>query len=83
MNGGMGGMSMWGMEFGGPWMIVVWIFVIAAIVLVVKWIAGGHGRDGALSRSPSDILRERYARGEIGREEYERMRRDLGGQDRA
>lgn len=32
-------------------------------------------------RTARDILRERYARGEISREEYERMRADLGGPD--
>ena len=56
-------------------MVLGWVLVIAAIVAAVWWLTQ-YGRptprNGAL-----DILRERYARGEISREEYESRRRDL------
>jgi putative membrane protein len=57
-------------------MLVFWGLVIAALVLAVRWLLTADrrpGRDTAL-----EILRERYARGEIGREEFEARRRDLG-----
>jgi putative membrane protein len=56
-------------------MLVFWALVIAAIVVGIRWItrAGrGVGGDRALA-----ILRERYARGEIDREEFEARKRDL------
>jgi len=81
MGGGFGG---FGMGLGGPLMILFWILVIAAVVAVVAGLArqlpgrggarGGDGDDRAL-----EILRERYARGEIDHDEFERQRRDLDG----
>jgi putative membrane protein len=56
-------------------MLLFWGAVIAAIVVGIRWLAGQGRpvrRDAAL-----DILRERYARGEINREEYEQRKRDL------
>ena len=71
---------MWGMW--GAWglgmmlmMLVFWAVVIVGIVLAIRWVLA-QGRvsdeDSALA-----ILRERYARGEINREEFEPRRRDL------
>ncbi|HXH84480.1 MAG TPA: SHOCT domain-containing protein [Candidatus Tectomicrobia bacterium] len=57
-------------------MLVFWGLVIAGLVLGVRWLAGqarGSGRDEAL-----EILRQRYARGEIDKQEFETRRRDLG-----
>ena len=57
-------------------MLVFWGLVIAGLVLGVRWLAGqrrGAPRDEAL-----EILRQRYARGEIGKEEFETRKRDLG-----
>ncbi|HXF96280.1 MAG TPA: SHOCT domain-containing protein [Gemmatimonadales bacterium] len=56
-------------------MLLFWGLVIAALVLAVRWLLTADrrpGRDTAL-----EILRERYARGEINREEFEARRRDL------
>ena len=66
---------MWGMSGMMGFMVLAWVVVIAAILVGVWWIvrnARPTSRSGAL-----DILRERYARGEISREEYESRRRDL------
>ncbi len=72
----------YGMIFGPLIMILVLAVVIAAVILVVRW-AGGPW-PGATpphhappNRTPLDILKERYARGEIDREEYMRRRADL------
>jgi putative membrane protein len=68
----------YGMIFGPLIMILVLALVIAAIVVLIRW-AGGQWPGGAhdQGRSPLDILKERYARGEIDREEYTRRRAEL------
>jgi putative membrane protein len=76
--GGSGYGMGFGMGFGG---IFMWIFWIVLIPLVV-WAASvliGKRDDGGNSRGKAalDILQERYAKGEIGREEYEQKRKDL------
>jgi putative membrane protein len=56
-------------------MFLFWALVICGIVFGIRWLArqgGEHRSDRAL-----EILRERYARGEIGREEFEARRHDL------
>ncbi len=59
-------------------MIVVLVLVIAAVVLVVRRF-GGSGQDGAPpARKALEILKERFARGEIDKEEFEERRRVLG-----
>jgi putative membrane protein len=66
---------MWGMSGMMVFMVLGWLVVIAAVVAGVLWLVRNvrpGSRNGAL-----DILRERYARGEISREEYESRRRDL------
>jgi putative membrane protein len=64
--------------FGWLIMIVFWVIVIAAIVLVVRWLMSSprYESDGTENKALS-ILDERYARGEIDREEYEQKRKDL------
>ena len=72
MAGGMG----WG--FGGLYMILLWVVIIVAIVVLVRWIFGGSARtDMPSSKSALEVLKERYARGEIGREEFEQKKREL------
>ncbi len=77
----------WGFYgFGGFWWwwIVVatfWVLIIAGVVWLIVWLTrqGRAAAGGPERPTPLDILRERYARGEITREEYERMRRDIEG----
>lgn len=68
---------MWGfgMWLGGLAMLVFWGALIVGAVLVVRLLGGLPGRDGRTS--PLDILKRRYASGEITREQYEQMRKDL------
>jgi putative membrane protein len=59
-------------------MILFWIAVIVGVVVLVKWLLDqSSSGKGSRDKSPLEILRERYARGEINREEYEQKRRDL------
>lgn len=74
-----GGWGMgWGL-FGMVHMILWWVLLVLAIALLAKWLFGGSRRPPPPEDRALAILRERYARGEIGKEEYEARRRDLGG----
>jgi putative membrane protein len=75
MMGDWGGWG-WGMGFGGVFMILFWGLIILGIVALGRWLSSSIGSDDS-SKRPLAILQERYARGEITREQYERMRQDL------
>lgn len=69
----------WHGWFFGPIMMIVFFAVaVVAVVLLVRWLGGpGHGHSPA-GKTPLDILKERFARGEIDKEEFEERRRVLG-----
>lgn len=71
---------MWGHMEGYGWggMLLFWGILIAAFALLVRNCFGtcsGHAR----KKTALDLLKERYARGEIGRDEFEQKKRDLEG----
>lgn len=76
-------MSGWGwghMMFGGIMMLLFWAAIIVLVVLLVRWLTGphAHGQDAPPKRSSAlQILEERFARGEIDKEEFEERRRLL------
>lgn len=78
MMDNIGGYGGWGMGFGWIFMILFWGLVILGIAALAKWLmassAGGAVPPG---KSALELLKERYARGEIGKEEFEQKRRDL------
>jgi len=68
----------WGMGFGMISMVLFWVIIILGIVVLVRWIGtGSSGADRTPAKSALDILKERYARGEIERDEFEQKKRDL------
>ena len=80
------GHPMWGGGghgwFFGPLMMIAFLaVVVVVIVMLVRWL-GGPGHTAAphapSRRHPLDILKERFARGEIDKEEFEDRRRVLG-----
>ncbi|UCD36014.1 MAG: SHOCT domain-containing protein [Nitrospiraceae bacterium] len=66
----------WGMGFGWVSMIVFWVLVVLGIVSVIKMIAGGAHKTEK-PETAMDVLKKRYARGEIDREEFEQKKKDL------
>jgi putative membrane protein len=77
------GMMGWG--FGMGWLGLVmmglfWILVIVMIIFLIRWLltsGGPRGRDSQVEDSALEILKKRYARGEINREEFEEKKKDL------
>lgn len=64
----------WGIAMGLI-MLLFWGAVIVGIVLGIRWLIS-QGK-GSSSDAALDILRQRYARGEINKEEFEAKKRDL------
>jgi len=78
--GGSYGGHMMGYGFGGGYMWIIWIVLIGLVVYFVvmqrrgdnPFVSGPDKRE-----RPIDILKKRYARGEISKEEYERLKKDI------
>ncbi len=70
---------MWGNQgFMGGFMWIFWIAIIVGIIFLVKWMVM-QNRPGEQKReeNPLEILKKRYARGEIDKEEFEQKKKDL------
>jgi len=71
------GMMVWGVFSFLLGLLLIFLFVVV-VVAAVKWLWGQEkpfvigGKESAL-----DILKKRYARGEIGKEEFERLKKDI------
>lgn len=84
-GGHMNGYGMMGWGYGMGWwggilMILFWAVVIAGVVYLVKWIAAQGEKKGPPPGPPEsalDILNKRYAKGEISKEDYERIKKDI------
>jgi putative membrane protein len=68
---------MWGfgMGLGGLVMLAFWGALIVGVVMLVRAFSGGSA--SGWQGTPLDILKRRYAAGQITREQYEQMRKDL------
>ncbi|MDK9714767.1 MAG: SHOCT domain-containing protein [Sulfuritalea sp.] len=77
---------MWGYDHGG-WpmgigMILLWGLPIILLVWLFAKAASSRGAKDETQQSPHEILDARYARGEIGRDEYQERRADLEGHNK-
>jgi putative membrane protein len=80
---GSGMMGNWGMGwFGSIFMVAFWILILVGLVLLIRWLVQATGRDktdGSGVNRALEILKERYAKGEIDKEEFESKKKDLSG----
>lgn len=66
--------------FGGMWF--TWIFWLVVLILIIWFIVNQLNKDkqdsqSDIQESPIEILKKRYAKGEITKEQYEQMKKDL------
>lgn len=62
--------------FGWIFMLFFWVIIIAGIILAIQWLI----KESKPKESPNtalNILKERYAKGEIGKKEFDQKYKDL------
>ena len=57
--------------------VLFWVLVLAGLILLIRWLWVQARPAARAEESALEILKRRYARGEITREEFETIRRDL------
>jgi putative membrane protein len=63
--------------YGGGFMWLLFIVIIGVLIYLVLQNAKAKGNAGVSGETPLDILKKRYAKGEITKDEFERMKKDL------
>ncbi len=82
---GWGMMGNWGYGYGyGPIHMIIWVVIIIAVIALCAWMMRsvcmpGMRRHGMPRSAGLDVLEQRYARGEINRDEYLQKKQDLVG----
>lgn len=65
--------------FGGAIMLLSWLLIIGGVILLIVWLVRRTSiAPMALSGSAIEILKARYAKGEITKEQFEEMRKAIG-----
>ena len=63
----------WWMVLGSVWFLLFW----GAVIYLIFWAVSRGGREQTANETPLEILRRRYARGEISKEEFDRLRQEI------
>lgn len=75
--GGWWPMMHYGFGYGGMFMWIIFLIVICILVYFIVQAQKTKGQTPAQGESHLDILKKRYAKGEISKEDFDRMKRDL------
>jgi putative membrane protein len=75
--GGWGPMMHYGFGYGGMFMWIIFLIVIGLLIYFIVQVQKTKGQTPTQTESPLDILKKRYAKGEINKEDFDRMKRDL------
>lgn len=78
MWNGVEGMGWGWIGLGAVHMVLFWVLVILGIDALVRLLGGGTRDEMPRQQNAVDILKARYAKGEITREQFEQMKRDIG-----
>jgi putative membrane protein len=63
--------------FGGGWMMFFWWFLIFVLIVITVKVLFSSNQRKTDDKSPIEILKRRYANGEIDKEEYEERKKEL------
>lgn len=74
---GWGPMMNHGFGYGGMFMWIIFLIVIGLLLYFFVQTQKNKGQTPTENEGPLDILKKRYAKGEINKEDYDRMKRDL------
>jgi len=68
-----------GSIMGGMWFfsILFWVLIIAGVVFITRWFLERNNKTSSVNESALDVLKKRYAKGEIDRETFEQMKKDI------
>ncbi|MCF6257226.1 MAG: SHOCT domain-containing protein [Gammaproteobacteria bacterium] len=68
-----------GSIMGGMWFfsILFWVLIIAGVVFITRWFLERNNKTASVNESALDVLKKRYAKGEIDRETFEQMKKDI------
>lgn len=64
--------------FMGDYMWIFWIAVLVGLIFLIKWMVQQSKQGGKKPKqNPLEILKKRYARGEIDKQEFDQKKKDL------
>ena len=68
---------MMGYAYGGGFMWLIVLVLVGAVIYFLLQVSKSKSSDDSIIETPLDILKKRYAKGEIDKEEFERKKQDL------